>query len=482
MEINRNYIAGDWLDGGDEFANINPSDLSDQIGLFAAATAEQVTRATEAAAAARPLWGGRTIAQRAAVLDSIGRELMARSQELGELLAREEGKTRAEGVGEVYRAGELFCYYAGAAHRLNGDAGTALRPDIDVIVEREAVGVVAVISPWNFPIATASWKIAPALAYGNSVIWKPASLTPASAVALAEIISRQDLPAGAFNLVMGSGRVVGEGLSGSPIINAVSFTGSLPAGLSVARTAAPNLTRVQLELGAKNALYVAEDADLDVAVNCAAAGAFSGTGQKCTASARIVVDRKVHDTFLRKFLSAAREFRFGHALDDTSKMGPLADRAQLDSVSDFVSGAIAEGAELLIGGEHADAPTEGYYYPATVLAGTTQKMRINREEVFGPVACILKADGFGDAMDMVNLVNAGLSNSIVTQSVSRARAFRLQSETGVVMVNLPTTGTDFHVPFSGRKATSVGPGEQASAAAEFYTITKTSYTYAGEPS
>ena len=295
------YIDGNWVNTPETLANINPSDTNDLIGHYAQASTEQVQEAINAANRAVAQWGQSPLETRYQVLMAIGNELIERSAELGELLAREEGKTRAEGVGEVYRSGQFFHYYAAEVHRQIDDRAESVRPGIEIETRREPVGVVVVISPWNFPMATAVWKIAPALAFGNAVILKPANLVPASAWALTEIIARQAaLPSGAFNLVMGSGGKVGNTLIHSDQIHAVSFTGSLPVGRQVASATAANLVKCQLEMGSKNALIVAADANLEVAVNAAFVGAYSGTGQKCTASSRLIVDASLYDAFVSK--------------------------------------------------------------------------------------------------------------------------------------------------------------------------------------
>ena len=286
------YIDGQWTAGDAYVDNVSPSDANDVIGVYAQANPSQVEAALQAANRAVLEWGDSPLESRFQMLMAIGNELIERSAELGELLAREEGKTRAEGIGEVYRSGQFFHYFAGEVHRQIDDRAESVRPGVEIDTRREPVGVVAIISPWNFPMATAVWKIAPALAFGNAVIFKPANLVPASAWALTEIISRQEaLPPGTFNLVMGSGGSVGNTIINSDKIHAVSFTGSLPVGREVAKATAANLVKCQLEMGSKNALIVAADADLDVAVNAAFVGAYSGTGQKCTASSRLIVDR-----------------------------------------------------------------------------------------------------------------------------------------------------------------------------------------------
>ncbi|PZO79467.1 MAG: aldehyde dehydrogenase family protein [Mesorhizobium amorphae] len=477
----RNFIGGEWVAGADSAPDINPSDLSDVVGHYAQADRAQLDRAIGAAREAAPAWAATPIEARHKALSAIGNELIARSAELGELLSREEGKPRAEGVGEVTRAGQFFLFYAAECHRLYGENADSVRPGIEVDVRREPVGVVAVVSPWNFPVATASWKIAPALAYGNTVIWKPSSLTPASAWALAEIVSRQGLPAGAFNLVMGSGGTIGDALAESSDIDAITLTGSYETGRHVAVKAAPNLTKLQLEMGSKNALVVMDDADLDLAVAHAVNGAFFGSGQKCTASSRIVVDRKVHAEFSERFVNAASALRVGHALDADTQIGPVADARQMAAAERYTALGRELGAELACGGTRLERRTEGFFFAPTVFLGTTNQMALNREEMFVPIACVIESDGFEHAVSIVNDTEYGLTAGIMTRSLARATAFRRSVKTGCVMVNLPTAGTDYHVPFGGRKHSSHGPREQGRAAAEFYTAVKTTYSWAGTP-
>ena len=477
---NFSYIAGGWVAGDSEIENRNPSDLSDLIGNFAQAGTGQLETALDAAHSAQIEWQQAGLERRYNALMAIGQEMIARSGELGELLSREEGKPRAEGVGEVYRAGQFFTYYAAEALRQIGDTADSVRPNIEVDVRREPVGVVAVISPWNFPIATASWKIAPALAFGNAVIWKPANITPASAVAFAEIVDRQDLPAGLFNLIMGSGRAIGQRLVESADINAISFTGSVPVGRGIA-AAAQNFTKVQLEMGSKNALAVMDDGDLDLAVSCALNGAFGGTGQKCTASSRLIVHEKIHDAFVEKLVEGAKALKVGHALEDGTQIGPVVSAEQLQGNLDYIEAGKSEGAELLCGGDRLDRATEGYFMAPAVFSGTTNSMRINREEMFAPIAGVIKVGSYDEALATVNDTNFGLTSGIITRSLSRSTHFRRNARTGCVMVNLPTAGTDYHVPFGGRGDSSYGPREQGSYAKEFYTTVKTAYIASGDP-
>ncbi len=477
----RNFIAGEWVVGADPIENRSPSNLGDLVGHYAQATPEQLSSALAAARQAQSEWANSGIERRQQVLTAIGEELMARADELGRLLAREEGKPLAEGRGEVYRAGQFFTYFAAEALRQIGDTADSVRAGIEIDVRREPVGVVAVISPWNFPVATASWKIAPALAFGNAVVWKPANLTPASAVALAEIISRQDLPAGLFNLVMGAGGAIGSRLAASPAVNAISFTGSVPVGKDIAAAAVPNLTRLQLEMGSKNALAVMDDADIEVAVSAALAGAFGGSGQKCTASSRLVVQRGIHDQFVERLATATRALVVGHALEAGTEIGPVVSAGQLRDNLEYIDIGRAEGAELVCGGERLERPTEGYYMAPALFAGSHNRMRINREEMFAPIAAVIAVDSFDEALATVNDTEFGLTAGIVTRSLARATQFRRGARSGCVMVNLPTAGTDYHVPFGGRGQSSYGPREQGAYAVEFYTAVKTAYIAAGAP-
>lgn len=476
-----NHIVGAWVAGASEIENRNPSDLSDLVGVFAQASADQLDDALSAARDAQAEWAAYGLERKQNVLLAIGNEMMARAEELGRLLSREEGKPLAEGKGEVFRAGQFFTYYAHEVLRQLGENADSVRPGIEVDVRREPVGTVAIISPWNFPTATASWKIAPALAYGNAVIWKPANLTPASAVALTEIITKQDIPPGLFNLVMGPGRDVGQRLVESPRIDAISFTGSVPVGRGIASAAVQNFTRIQAEMGSKNALAVMDDADLDLAVTLALGGAFGGTGQKCTASSRLVVHAGIHDAFVEKLIAGARAMKVGHALAEGTQMGPVVSEQQLTENLAYVELGQSEGAELACGGERLTMDTNGYYMSPGVFVNTTNDMRINREEMFAPLASVIKVGSYDEALHVVNDTEFGLTSGIVTRDLARATHFRRNARTGVVTVNLPTAGTDYHVPFGGRGNSSYGPREQGIHAREFYTTVKTAYIAAGKP-
>jgi aldehyde dehydrogenase (NAD+) len=352
----------------------------------------------------------------------------------------------------------------------------SVRPGVDVDVLREPLGVVGIITPWNFPIAIPAWKIAPALAYGCTVVFKPAELVPASAWALADIVHRAGVPAGACNLVVGPGRVVGERMLADPRIRGVSFTGSQAVGARVATTVAARFGRTQLEMGGKNPLVVLDDADLGVAVDVATQGAYFQTGQRCTASSRLIVTEGIHDAFVDALTDSVAGLRVGHALGDDTQIGPVVSSDQLDQDLGYLTIGADEGAELAVGGERLDRPTDGYYLRPALLVGTTNDMRVNREEIFGPIATVQRAADPDEALALANDTEFGLSAGVVTTSLRHASRFRDGLQAGLVMINLPTAGVDFHVPFGGTKGSSSGTREQGRAAIEFYTTIKTAYT------
>lgn len=476
MSIKQNFINGEWINGVDVNVNINPSDLSDTIGEYARSDKAQAESAIAAAKAAFPAWSRSGIQQRADILDAIGNEIIARKEELGDLLAREEGKTKFEGIGETVRAGHIFKFFAGEVLRTGGEKLPSVRPGIEADTSREAVGVIGLITPWNFPIAIPAWKIAPALAYGNCVVFKPADLVPGSAWALSEIISRAGLPHGVFNLVMGRGSSVGDTIVNSKDVNAISFTGSVATGKSIAVSAVTRQAKVQLEMGGKNPLIVLDDADIDNAVMCAVQGAFYSTGQRCTASSRFIVTEGIHDKFVSAMGEAMQKLTIDDARKEGTHIGPVVDPSQLKQDQMYIDVAAKEGGKIAIGGERLNRETEGYFLSPCLITETTNAQRINREEVFGPVASVIRVKDYDEAITVANDTDFGLSAGICTTSLKYASDFKRNSEAGMVMVNLPTAGVDYHVPFGGRKGSSYGSREQGSYAKEFYTIVKTAYT------
>jgi acyl-CoA reductase-like NAD-dependent aldehyde dehydrogenase len=480
MTVHRNFIGGEWIAAANAAPDINPSDLSDVVGEYARASAADADMAVAAAKAAFPAFARTTPQARADALKSIGDEIIARKDELGRLLSREEGKPLADGVAEVVRAAQIFSFFAGEALRLVGEKVASTRPGVTVEITREPVGVVSLITPWNFPIAIPAWKIAPALAYGNCVVFKPADLVSATAHALSEIIARAGLPAGAFNLVMGRGAEVGEALLSHDDVAAVSFTGSVATGRKVAAAAvaAPKMKKLQLEMGGKNPLVVLDDADLALAVEAAANGAFYQTGQRCTASSRLILTAGIHDRFVEALTAKTKALIVDDALKPGTQVGPVADESQLDQDLRYLAIGKDEGAKLHWGGERLNRDKQGFYLQPALFVGVDNAMRIAREEIFGPVAAVIRVRDYEEALAVANDTPYGLSSGIFTTSLKHAAHFQRNSEAGMVMVNVPTAGVDYHVPFGGRKASSYGPREQGRHAVEFYTSVKTSYLLA----
>ena len=477
--ILKNFIAGEWVDGSGVTRNINPSNTNDVVGEYAKADRAQTEKAIAAAKAAFPAWSRSTSQERYDALNKISAEILSRKEELGRLLAREEGKTLPEGIGEVARAGQIFAFFAGEALRLTGEKGASVRPGLDVEITREAVGVVGMITPWNFPIAIPAWKIAPALCYGNTVVFKPAELVPGSAHALSEIIARSGLPAGVFNLVVGSGSVVGQTLLEHPDVAAISFTGSVGTGRKIAQACVLSnpMKKFQLEMGGKNPLVVLDDADVKVAVEAAANGAYFSTGQRCTASSRLIVTEGIHDTFVAALTERLKGLVVDDAVKQGTHIGPVVDANQLEQDQRYLKIGQDEGAKLAWGGELLNRETPGFYMQPALFTEATNNMRIAREEIFGPVACVIRAKNYDEALAISNDTEFGLAAGVCTTSLKYASHFKRNSEAGMVMVNLPTAGVDYHVPFGGRKGSSYGAREQGSYAREFYTTVKTAYTF-----
>ena len=477
-----NFINGEWVAGNALAPNLNPSNLADVIGEYAQGDAAQLDLAVRAAEAAFPAWSTSGIQARSDALDKIGSEILARREELGTLLSREEGKTRAEGIGEATRAGQIFKFFAGECLRLAGETIPSVRPGIGVEVTREPIGVVGLITPWNFPIAIPAWKIAPALAFGNCVVLKPADLVPGSAWALAEIISRSGIPAGVFNLVMGRGSVIGDALVKHPGIAAVSFTGSVGVGRRIAEACVQGHKKVQLEMGGKNPQVILDDANLQQAVELSVQSAFFSTGQRCTASSRLIVTEGIHDAFVEGVKARLAGLKIGDALTAGTDIGPVVSQAQLEQDLSYVEIARSQGATVQAGGQrvacHTGSGAEGFFMAPALITDSTPEQRINREEVFGPVASVIRVKNYEEALAVANDTEFGLSAGIATQSLKHATHFKRHAQAGMVMVNLPTAGVDYHVPFGGRKGSSYGPREQGRYAQEFYTTVKTAYTLA----
>ena len=477
----KNLIAGEWVEGASQNANLNPSNTGDVVGHYARASKAQAEAAIAAAKAAFPAWSRTTPQERYEILKKASDETLARKEELGRLLSREEGKTLPEGIGEATRAGQILAFFAGECLRLSGEKLASVRPGVDVDMTREPVGVVGMITPWNFQIAIPAWKIAPALAYGNTVVFKPADLVPGCAWALVDILHRAGLPKGVLNLVMGRGSEVGQAILDHRDVTAVTFTGSVATGRKVAAAciASMPMKKVQLEMGGKNPLVVLDDADLKVAVECAVNGAFFSTGQRCTASSRLVVQDGIHDRFVAALVDRLKGLVVDDALKAGTHIGPVVDQGQLDQDLAYIGIAKDEGGTLAWGGELLNRETPGFYLQPALITNTTNAMRISREEVFGPVANVVRVKDYDEALAVANDTEFGLSSGICTSSLKFASHFKRNSEAGMVMVNLPTAGVDYHVPFGGRKGSSYGSREQGAYAREFYTTVKTAYTFPG---
>ncbi|MFK0329712.1 aldehyde dehydrogenase family protein [Rhizobium sp. NPDC090275] len=477
MTIYQNLIAGEWI-GSDATKNINPSDTNEVVGLYADGSAEDTKNAIAAAKAAFPAWSRSGIWERHVILKKAGDEIMARKDELGALLAREEGKTLPEAIGETIRASQIFEFFAGEVLRLAGETIPSVRPNIGVEITRDPLGVIGIITPWNFPIAIPAWKIAPALCYGNTIVFKPAELVPACSWAIVDILHRAGLPKGVLNLVMGKGSVVGQAMLDSPDVAGITFTGSTGTGKRVAAASLEHNRKFQLEMGGKNPMVVLDDADLNVAVEAAANSGFFSTGQRCTASSRLIVTEGIHDKFVAALTAKLETLVVDNAMKSGTHIGPVVDEKQLKTDTDYIEIGKKEGAKLAFGGELLKRDTPGFYLQPTLFTEATNQMRISREEIFGPVVSVIRVKDYEEALATANDTPFGLSSGIATTSLKHATHFKRNAEAGMVMVNLPTAGVDFHVPFGGRKGSSYGPREQGKYAAEFYTSVKTSYTLA----
>jgi aldehyde dehydrogenase (NAD+) len=478
--MTKNYIAGEWVEAADAAPSINPSNTDDIIGYFPRAGEADAERAVKAAKTAFPEWSRSGIQQRHDILKRIGDTILARKDELGRLLSREEGKTLAEGIGETVRAGQIFLFFAAECVRLSGELLSSVRPGVQVEITREPIGVIGLITPWNFPIAIPAWKIAPALAYGNCVVFKPAELVPATAHALAQIIAEAGVPPGVFNLVAGSGSKVGKVLTEHPDVNAVSFTGSVATGRRIAETCVKSspMKKMQLEMGGKNPLIVLDDADLKLAVENAVNSAFFSTGQRCTASSRLIVTENIHDAFVAAMVERMKTVKVGDALNPDTSVGPVVDPSQLKQDLSYIQIGKDEGAKLVVGGEELRRDTPGYYLAPALFTEVRDDMRIAQEEIFGPVASVVRVRNYEEALASANATPFGLSAGICTTSLKYATHFKRNAEAGMVMVNVPTAGVDYHVPFGGSKGSSYGAREQGRYAAEFFTGVKTAYQLA----
>jgi acyl-CoA reductase-like NAD-dependent aldehyde dehydrogenase len=466
----RHLIGGEWV-GEPSEERRNPARPDEVVAQIPSGGEAEVDAALGAAEAAAREWRETPAPARGAILSRAAELLAARKDRVGRDLTAEEGKTLAEGTAEAVRASDILRYYGGEGWRLGGESLPSSVPNTQLFTLREPVGVTALITPWNFPIAIPAWKLAPALVSGNTVVMKPASITPLSVRNLAECLMEAGLPAGVLNIVYGPGGKVGNALVSDDRVRAVSFTGSTNVGLGIHEIAARRLARVQLEMGGKNAVIVLDDADPAVAARIVAQGGYGLTGQACTATSRVIATRGAHDAFVDALEREAGAWEPGDGQAEGVKMGPVVSESQLENDVSYVGVAREEGADVVTGGDHSDL----FFQPA-VLAGVKPSMRVAREEIFGPVVSVMEATGVDEAIEIANDSQYGLTAGIITNDLGAAMRFAREAEVGVVKINRPTTGLDLNVPFGGVKNSSTNTfREQGSVAVDFYTRLKTVY-------
>jgi alpha-ketoglutaric semialdehyde dehydrogenase len=474
-----NYVGGKWIEceSRKTFPNLNPANTDETIGLFQASSAQDAAAACDAAAKAQPAWAALPAPRRGEYLFKAAEILEGRLAKLAEEMTREEGKTLPEAKGEVKRAINIMRYFGGEGARQFSYQIPSERENVFCYTLRQPLGVVGLITPWNFPSAIPAWKLAPALVAGNTVVIKPASLAPLSGLQLVEALHEAGIPAGAINLVTGGGSTVGNAIVGHPAVRAVSFTGSCDVGNALHEKVLRRKIRVQLEMGGKNPTVVLKDADLDYAADILVNGAFFSTGQKCTACSRAVIEKSIYEPLRAKLLEKTRKLKVGNGLEEGVQIGPAVDAAQLETDLKYIEVGKSEGAQLLCGGNRltGGAYDKGYFIEPAIFAGVKPEMRIAQEEVFGPVLALQVAEDFEDAMRLANGVKFGLSASIVSKDLTRVHQFINRIEAGLITVNLPTAGVEYQLPFGGTKESSFGMREQGPAALDFYTETRTVY-------
>jgi len=479
MTIYRSFIGGEWIDSasGKSLPNINPANTNDVIGEAQIATRDEARRAVEAAYQAFKAWKKTPAPTRGKILMKAARLMEDNKEDLAQMLTREEGKVISEARGEVQRATNVVEFCAGETRRLNGETIPSELPSNFAYTIKEPHGVVGLITPWNFPVAIPAWKIAPALAAGNTVVFKPASNTPASAVRLVELFIEAGIPDGVLNMVIGSGSEAGDEIVNHRAVRALSFTGSTETGLKLYEQIAKRGIPFQAEMGGKNPVVVLEDCDMDLAVEHTASGAFGSTGQRCTATSRAVVVEKIADQFVERIVARAMQFKLGNGADESVHIGPSVDESQFDTVLKYIDIGREDGATLLCGGKRADGDglQDGYFVEPAVFDHVTADMRIAQEEIFGPVLSVMRVKDFDEAMAVANDTEFGLSSSIFSNDYNDITRFVDEIESGMTHINSPTTGGEAHIPFGGIKNTGIGPREQGSTALDFYTELKVVY-------
>ena len=481
-----NFIGGQWAPTttGTTYTITNPAHKSDVLGEFQSSTAEDAQRAVAAAADALDEWAETPAPSRAAVLFRALAILERRADEMARSITIEEGKPLLDAQGEVKRAMNIIEYAAGEGRRMFGYTTPSELPSTMAYTIRRPVGVVAIITPWNFPLAIPAWKIAPALICGNTLVFKPASSTPMTAVKLMEVFEEAGLPPGVLNLVTGPGSSVGNTLVESPDVKGISFTGSTEIGTGIYAEGARSLKKVQCEMGGKNAVILMADADLDKALGGIVQGAFGSTGQRCTATSRVIVEEAIYDEFMEQLIDRTGKLKIGDGLDPEVDVSPLASRSQFETVTGYIGMGTEEGARLACGGNALTGGIydEGYYVEPTIFTDVDPSMRIAQEEIFGPVLTVFKANDLAEAIEVSNSVKFGLSSSVYTRDLTQAFQYVHTVETGMVHINSPTLGGEVHLPFGGLKSSGVGHREQGVEAVEFFSEVITVYVdYAGAP-
>jgi len=479
MDNYRNFIGGKWVESSSAKTvnNINPANTDDVIGANRQATREEARAAVEAAADALHDWRRTPPPARGKIVAKAARLMEAAKEDLAQILTREEGKTISESRGELQRSINVAEFCAGESRRMNGETIFSELPSNFVYTIKQPLGVVACVTPWNFPVAIPTWKIAPALVAGNTVVFKPATLTPATAVRIVEIFEEAGIPPGVLNLILGSGSDAGDEIIGHPAVKAVSFTGSNPVGIRLYEQVSRRGAKCQCEMGGKNPVVILEDCDMELAVENTAQGAFGSSGQRCTATSRAVVLDKIADEFVERVAKRAQSMRIGDGMDPQTEMGPSVDESQFKTVLEYLNIGREDGATLVCGGQRAtgNGLDKGFFVQPTVFDNVTPDMRIAREEIFGPVLSVMRVKDFEEAMTVANDTEFGLSSSIFTNDVARMFRFVDEIETGMTHINSPTTGGEAHIPFGGIKGTGIGEREQGSTALDFYTELKVVY-------
>lgn len=480
-QIFANYINGQWVEGS-TFENRNPANTDEVVGLFVKGSAADVDAAAAAAAEAFPAWANLPGPARGAFLFKAADWIEKRWDSIAADMTREEGKTLPEAKGEVGRTINILRYFAGEGSRMPGGVVPSERPRVHMWAFRKPLGVVGLVTPWNFPSAIPAWKLAPALICGNTVIMKPASAAPLSAWRLVEAFHEVGLPKGVFNFIAGSGGTIGNALVNAKPLKAISFTGSCEIGEWLHGEASKRKLRIQLEMGGKNPTIVLADADFNSAVANVVNAAFFSTGQKCTATSRVIVEDSIYDKFLAAFVEATKKLKVGDGMKAGADVGPAVDEGALKTILDYIEIGKKEAGAPLCGGNRVTGKgpngedlSKGYFVEPTIFAGVTEKMRIAQEEIFGPVLAVMRAKDFEDAMRIANGIPFGLSSSIQTTNVSRVFDFVYGADAGLLTVNLPSAGVEYQLPFGGTKDSSFGPKEQGPAAMEFYSDYKTVY-------